>query len=82
MANVASNFLVRLERERDNGDEAECKPFPALHDAAGEVTAVLALYGDVLCAGEGRVEDVCSASEEEEHGCGGRDALLGRELET
>jgi len=32
MANVASDFLVRLQRERDDGDEAECKPFPALHD--------------------------------------------------
>jgi hypothetical protein len=59
----------------------------------------LALYGYVLCAGQGGVEDcgllvckeaivrpgiwrtVCSASEEEEHGCGGWDALLGCELE-
>jgi hypothetical protein len=32
MADVASDFLVRLERERDDGDEAECEPFPAFHD--------------------------------------------------
>ena len=28
IADVATNFLVRLERERDNRDEAERKPFP------------------------------------------------------
>jgi hypothetical protein len=31
VANVASDLLVRLERERDNGHEAEGEPFPALH---------------------------------------------------
>lgn len=31
MANMASDLLVRLERERDDGDEAECEPLPALH---------------------------------------------------
>lgn len=28
ITNVASDFLIRLERERDYRDEAECKPFP------------------------------------------------------
>lgn len=28
IADVASDFLVRLEREGDYGDEAECEPFP------------------------------------------------------
>ena len=51
VADVASDLLVRLERERDHGDEAEGEPFPALHDAAREVAAVLALHGDVLGAG-------------------------------
>jgi hypothetical protein len=37
---------------------------------AAEVTAVLALYSYVLCAGELGVEDVGSAGEEEEHVCG------------
>jgi hypothetical protein len=32
VAHVASDFLVGLEREGDDGDEAECKPFPAFHD--------------------------------------------------
>lgn len=31
MANVASDFLVRLERERNDGDEAKGEPFPAFH---------------------------------------------------
>jgi hypothetical protein len=30
IANVAAHLLVRLEREGDNGHEAECEPFPAL----------------------------------------------------
>jgi hypothetical protein len=37
---------------------------------AAEVIAVLAVHGYVLCAGELGVEDVSSAGEEEEHGCG------------
>jgi hypothetical protein len=28
ITNVASDFLVRLEREWDYRNEAECKPFP------------------------------------------------------
>lgn len=28
IADVAANFLIRLERERDDGDEAEGEPFP------------------------------------------------------
>ena len=31
VADVAPDFLVRLEREGDDGHEAECEPFPALH---------------------------------------------------
>lgn len=31
IANVASDFLVRLQREGDQRDEAEGEPFPALH---------------------------------------------------
>lgn len=38
MANVAPDFFVRLERERNDGDEAECEPLPAFHDL-GEVLA-------------------------------------------
>lgn len=76
IADVASDFVARLERERYDGHEAEGEPFPALHYldmcvlagygegqrdgetyAAGEVTAVLALDGYVLCASEGGVED-------------------------
>jgi hypothetical protein len=30
VANVAAHFLVWLEREGDNGHEAECEPLPAL----------------------------------------------------
>jgi hypothetical protein len=40
MANMASDFLVRLERERNDGDEAECKPFPALCYLLGVLVAV------------------------------------------
>lgn len=28
IADVAADFLVGLEREGDDGDEAECEPFP------------------------------------------------------
>lgn len=70
VADVAADFLVWLEREGDDGHEAEGEPFPALHYATREVSAVLALHGDVLCAGEGAVEDMCPAREEEEHDCG------------
>ena len=37
MAYVAPDFFVGLEAERDEGDEAECEPFPAFHytDARG-----------------------------------------------
>jgi len=52
IADVASDFLAWLEAEGDNGDEAECKPFPALHYAAGVVAAVLALEREVFGAGE------------------------------
>jgi len=67
MAHMAPDFLVRLEAEWDNGDEAEGKPFPALHYAAGVVAAILALKREVFGAGEAGGECVCSASEEEEH---------------
>lgn len=67
---MTPNFLVGLQTKRYNGDEAKGKPFPALHDAAAEVAAVLALYGYVLGAAELGCEGVCSAGEEEEH-CGG-----------
>ena len=50
VADVAADFLVGLEREGNNGNEAEGEPFPALHDAAAEVSAVLALHRNVLCA--------------------------------
>lgn len=52
VTDMASDLLVGLERKRDHGDEAKGKPFPALHDAAAEVAAVLALYGYVLGAAE------------------------------
>jgi hypothetical protein len=32
MADVATDFLVGLDRERDDGDEAECEPLPAFRD--------------------------------------------------
>jgi hypothetical protein len=57
MADVAADLLVRLERKRDQGHEAEGEPFPALGHAAREIAAVLALHRDVLGAGEGAVED-------------------------
>jgi hypothetical protein len=41
MANVASDFLVWLERERDDGDETECEPLPAL----GYLLSVLVIFG-------------------------------------
>ena len=51
------------------GCEVRRKDVPPLHHAPGEVAAVLALHGDVLCALELAVESVCSAGEEEEHVC-------------
>jgi hypothetical protein len=57
MANMAPHLLVRLEAKRNKRDEAKGKPFPALHDAAREVAAVLTLHGDVFGAFEGGVED-------------------------
>jgi len=67
MAHMAPDFLVRLEAEWDNGDEAEGKPFPALHYATRGVAAVLADELDVFGAFEGGCEGVRSAGEEEEH---------------
>jgi len=67
VTDVAPDFLVRLEAKRDNGDEAECEPFPALHHFAGLVAAVLALECYVFGTFEGGCEGVCSASKEEEH---------------
>ena len=52
VANVTADLLVRFERERYDGDEAKGEPFPALHRAGGEVTAVLALEGQVLRTGK------------------------------
>jgi len=57
-----------LEREWDEGDEAEGEPFPVFYDFSCEVAAVLALNRDVLIACEGRAEVVGSACEEEGHG--------------
>ena len=68
VANVAPYFPVGLERKRDDGDEAEGKPFPSLHYASRVVTAVLTLYCDVFGAGDAGCEGVRSAGEEEEHG--------------
>lgn len=52
IAYVAAYFLVRLEGEGDDGDEAECEPFPAFVDVARVVAAVLALDRQVFVAGE------------------------------
>jgi hypothetical protein len=43
IAHMAPNLLVWLQAERNNGDEAEGEPFPALHNFARGVTAVLAV---------------------------------------
>ena len=56
MADVAPDFLIRLEAEWDNGDEAEGKPLPALHHFARGIAAVLAAQGQVLSAFEGGCE--------------------------
>jgi len=61
IAHVAPDFLVWLEAEWDNGYEAECKPFPALHYATRGVAAVLAVELDVFGAFEGGCEG-CGAS--------------------
>lgn len=52
VADVTAELLVWLERERYDGNEAEGEPFPALHWTSGEVTAVLALEGQVLGTGK------------------------------
>lgn len=53
MANTAADLLVWFKREGDNGDEAEGKPLPALHNGCSmTVAAVLALRNDILCAFE------------------------------
>jgi len=56
VADVAPDFLVRLEAKRDNGDEAECEPFPAFHHFARLVAAVLTTELDVFGAFEGGCE--------------------------
>jgi len=56
IADVASDFFVRFQAEWDNGDEAEGKPFPALHHFASGVAAVLAVELDVFGAFEGGCE--------------------------
>lgn len=56
IADMAADLVVRLEAEGNQRDEAEGEPLPALHDAAAEVAAVLALHGDVLGAFEGGLE--------------------------
>lgn len=60
VADVATNLLVGFDGKRDHGDEAKGKPFPALHDAAAEVAAVLALHRDVFGAFERRAEGWCA----------------------
>lgn len=52
VANVATDFLVRFQREWDNRYEAKGKPLPALHDSTREVTTILTLYSDMLGARE------------------------------
>jgi len=71
MAHMAPDFLVRLEAEWDNGDEAEGKPFPALHYATRGVAAVLADELDVFGAFEGGCEGWGDVSERTERD-GGR----------
>lgn len=56
IADMAADLVVRLQAEGNQRDEAEGEPLPALHDAAAEVAAVLALHGDVLGAFEGGLE--------------------------
>lgn len=56
IADVATDLPIGLEAEGDDGDEAECEPFPALHRAGAEVAAILALHGEVFGAGELRLE--------------------------
>jgi hypothetical protein len=38
VADMAPDFLVGFEREGDDGDEAECEPFPAFHNLFGKVS--------------------------------------------
>lgn len=56
IADMAAELFVGFEAERDDRDEAEGEPFPALHRTRGEVAAVLALEGEVFGAFELRGE--------------------------
>jgi len=70
IADMASNFMPRLKRERYEGDEAECEPLPSADEPARHVAAVLALHHLILVALERVPKRMGPTGEEEEHGGG------------
>jgi hypothetical protein len=64
IADVAADLLVRLERERDDGDEAEGEPFPECVSTASFVAECVGgrVLGEARTSASSRARRSCRSS--------------------